>query len=70
MDKPATKQLKVVLWQLWSSFTNRRLSPSADRTIDEKHAFGFFRAQVADNLGGVFDSSFWSQEVLRVAEEE
>jgi hypothetical protein len=70
IDKPAAKQLKVVLWQPPSNLTHRRMSLNIGRTIDEGHAFDFCRAQVAENLGGVFNSSFWSQDVLRVAEEK
>lgn len=69
-ERPTKKPLKVILWQPQSSLTVRRVSPSAGRTSDEGHAFDFFRVQMAQNLGGVFDSSFWSQDVLRVAVEE
>ena len=41
-----------------------------DRTSDECRAFDFFRTNVANNLGGFFDTSFWNRDILQVAQHE
>ncbi|TVY32646.1 hypothetical protein LOCC1_G008645 [Lachnellula occidentalis] len=61
--------LKVVLWRP-NNVAIQRLSPTPHHSNEESRAFHFFRTKVATNLGGFFDSSFWTLDVLRVAQHE
>lgn len=61
--------LKVVLWHP-NDVAIRRISPTPGHSNEESRAFHFFRTKVAINLGGFFDSSFWTLDVLRVAQHE
>ena len=46
------------------------MSPNQDHTSDEIRAFDFFRANVAISLAGLFDSSFWTRDILQAARQE
>ncbi|TVY88324.1 Sterol uptake control protein [Lachnellula willkommii] len=61
--------LKVVLWRP-NDVAIPRISPTPSHSNEESRAFHFFRTKVAANLGGFFDSSFWTLHVLRVAQHE
>lgn len=62
-------QLKVVLWKP-TSLNPQRMVLNPDHTSDEVRAFDFFRTTIATNLGGFFESKFWSGDVLQVAQHE
>lgn len=63
--------LKVVLFRHRpiTPFPNR-ISESPSQTNVEARAFDFFRTKVAGNLSGVFDPSFWTVDILQVAQQE
>ncbi|TVY15872.1 Sterol uptake control protein 2 [Lachnellula arida] len=61
--------LKVVLWRP-NNVAIQHISPTPNHSNEESRAFHFFRTKVATNLGGLFDSSFWTLDVLRVAQHE
>ena len=61
--------LKVVLWRP-NDVSIQRIHPSPHHSNEESRAFHFFRTKVATNLGGFFDSSFWTLDILRVAQHE
>ncbi|CZR57815.1 uncharacterized protein PAC_07704 [Phialocephala subalpina] len=67
---PNPDPLKIVHWQPTNSLVLRQPSPNPSHTNDEARAFDFFRTRVAVTLGGFFDSSFWTQDVLQVAQQE
>lgn len=67
--RPTSDQLKVIMWQP-TGLAIRQLSPTAGHTSHEVRSFEFFRVKVAMDLGGFFDSSFWTQDVLQVAQHE
>jgi hypothetical protein len=63
--------LKVVLFRHRpiAPFPNQ-ISESTNQTSVEARAFEFFRAKVAGHLSGVFDASFWTKDILQVAQQE
>lgn len=67
--RPCHDQLKVVMWQP-HGLAVQRVSPTPSQTSDEGRSFDFFRSKVAANLGGFFDSSFWTRDVLQAAQHE
>ncbi|KAF2792475.1 hypothetical protein K505DRAFT_376027 [Melanomma pulvis-pyrius CBS 109.77] len=66
---PNLDQLKVVLWKP-TRLNPQRIVLNPDHTSDEVRAFDFFRTKVATNLGGFFESEFWSRDVLQFAQQE
>jgi len=46
------------------------MSQNPSHTNDEIRAFDFFRTKVAVNLSGAFDSTFWTSDILQVAQRE
>jgi hypothetical protein len=63
--------LKVVHFrhQPIAAFPNR-ISEGPSQTNVEARAFDFFRTKVAGYLSGVFDPSFWTIDILQVAQQE
>lgn len=57
------------MWQP-NGLALRRLSPTPSQTSNESRSFDFFRTTVATKLGGFFDSSFWTRDVLQAAHHE
>ena len=67
--RPTPDQLKVIMWQP-TGLAIRQLSLTAGHTSHEGRSLEFFRVKVAMDLSGFFDSSFWTQDVLQVAQHE
>jgi hypothetical protein len=57
------------MWQP-NGLAVHRLSPTPSQTSNEGRSVDFFRTKVAMKLGGFFDSSFWSRDVLQAAHDE
>lgn len=61
--------LTIVHWQP-ANLILCHISQNLSHTNAEVRAFDFFRTKVAINLSGFFDSSFWTRDILQVAQQE
>lgn len=57
------------MWQP-NGLAVRRLTPYPSHTSKESRALEFFRTKVAVTLAGVFESSFWTRDILQAAQRE